>query len=406
MSDGSVLVLGCAATTPHGRDQMRRLAEQARRRKVRLIGADTPANLPAMPPGLVDDVEAFDVHDPAAARVWSTRRAAAGRNVDAVLTFREKCVEPAAAIAEELRLAGNRPEAAHTVRTKDLCREALRAAGFRQPRCAVVPDEPAARRFLAETPPGPWIVKPRDGLGSAGVSLVDRPAGLAGAVGRLTPGVPFLVETYVPGAEFSAEGVLLGGVPTVLALTGKRTGYGFVETAHRIPAALDEATARLARSEVERALRTVGVTRGVFHVEFWVHDGAVTLGELHARPGGDFIHAMVEHTRPGLELYGSLIDDLLGEPAPPLPEQVAAAGADFLILPAGRVRAVHGWDEVLADPDLLAADLAVRPGDLVRPVRDSADRHGVLVVGGDTGQDVDASLRRLRDLLRIDVGES
>jgi hypothetical protein len=39
-------------------------------------------------------------------------------------------------------------------------------------------------------------------------------------------------------------------------------------------------------------------------------------------------------------------------------------------------------------------------------VRDSADRHGVLVVGGDTGQDVDASLRRLRDLLRIDVGES
>lgn len=387
---------------------MRLVSDQARRRKARLIGADTPANLRAMPPGLVDDalvdeIAEFDVHNPEAARAWSAQQTSSGLSVDAVLTFREKCVEPVAAIADELGLAGNHPEVARTIRTKDLCREALRDAGFRQPRCAAVADEAAARRFLAETPPGPWIVKPRDGLGSAGVSLVDRPAQLAGAISRLTPGVPFLIETYVPGAEFSAEGVLLDGEPMVLALTGKRTGDRFVETAHRIPAALDETTARFASAEVARALRAVGVTRGVFHVEFWVHEGVVTLGEIHARPGGDFIHAMVEHTRPGLELYGMLIDDLLGEPAGSVPERTAAAGADFLILPAGRVNAVHGWDEVLADPALLVADLAVRPGDRVGPVRDSGDRHGVLVVGAANSQEVDASLRRLRDRLRIDV---
>jgi glutathione synthase/RimK-type ligase-like ATP-grasp enzyme len=400
VSETTVLVLGCSSTTPHGRDQMRRVSEQARHRGLRLLGADTQANLRAAAPELVDEIVQFDVHDPDAARVWATGRV----NVDAVLTFREMCVESVAAVADELGLAGNDPAAVRTVRNKDLCREALRAAGFRQPLCTVVTDEESARRFLVETAQGPWIVKPRDAMGSTGVSLVEGPESLAAAIEKLAPDAPFIVETFVRGPEFSAEGVLLGGVPVVLALTAKSTGAGFVETGHRTPAALDDAAASAARTEVERALRTVGITRGVFHAEFWVDGNGVVLGEIHVRPGGDFIHAMVEHSRPGLELYGTLVDDLLGNASAPMPEQTAAAGAEFLLLPVGEVRDVQGWTEVCADPSVIAADLTVRPGDRIGQVRGSADRHGVLVVGGADANQVDAALLRLRNLLSVDVG--
>src|SRR5947208_194045 len=79
-------------------------------------------------------------------------------------------------------------------------------------------------------PHGPWVVKPRDGMGSVGVSLVDSVDALPAALDLLPSGVPFLVETFVTGREFSAEGLLVGGRPTVLALTAKTTGAGFVET--------------------------------------------------------------------------------------------------------------------------------------------------------------------------------
>ncbi|MFI9383083.1 ATP-grasp domain-containing protein [Kutzneria sp. NPDC052558] len=394
MADRTLLVLGCASVTPHGRDQMRRLSDQARRRGVHVLGADTAANLAkADLSGLVGESVAVDVHSPAAVREWAATRV----DIGAVLTFREMCVESVAAAAAVLGLAGNDPDVVRTVRTKDLCREALRAQGFHQPSCAVVADLAEAEAFLARTD-GPWVVKPRDGMGSVGVSLVDGVSALPAALELLPAGVPFLIETFVSGPEFSAEGLFVGGRPVVLALTAKTTGAGFVETGHRMPASVESA-----RAEVERAVTAVGLTHGVFHVEFWLDGTEIVLGEVHARPGGDFIHAMVEHVRPGLELYGALMDDLFGEPGFAAPEVRAAAGVEFLVLPEGSVLSVRGWDEVLADPAVIAADLSVRAGDVIGPVRGSADRHGVIVVGGADGPAVERTLRRLADSVSVEV---
>lgn len=399
----SILVLGCASVTPHGRDQMRRLSTQARRRGLRLLGADTEWNLGNAPTllddRLVDAVIPLDAHDPKACRSWA---AGTPEELSAVLTFREMCVEPLADIGEELGLACNSPATVRTLRNKDRCREALRAAGFPQPPALLARDVEDARRFI-ETHPGPWIVKPPAGMGSAGVTKVEQPGGLQPAVDRLEPGAPFLIEGFVHGEEYSTEGVMLGGSPVILALTKKRTSGGFIETGHRIPAPLDGAQADTATQEVTRALRALGVTRGIFHVEFWVADGRVVLGEVHVRPGGDFLHAMVEFTRPGLELYGLLIDDLLGRPVSDPPSPKGAAGAEFLMLPPGTVRSVRGWADVVTDSAVLAADLAVGPGDRIEPVRDSSGRQGVVVVGADSFEAVETALERLLATVCIDV---
>lgn len=150
MADATVLVMGSTVITSWGRDQIRRLSEQARRRGVALIGADTPANLRAARPeelARVDEVVALDVHDPDACRAWAKTRA----GIDAVLTIRELAVYATAVTARELGLPGNDPEAVHRIRNKDLCRERLRDNGFAQPITAVCRSAADAERFIAES---------------------------------------------------------------------------------------------------------------------------------------------------------------------------------------------------------------------------------------------------------------
>ncbi|MCD9145414.1 ATP-grasp domain-containing protein [Streptomyces albireticuli] len=412
MSEATLLVMGNTAMTPWARDQIRRLSEQARRRGVRLLGADTAANLRRAAPeelSLVDEVVALDVYDADACRAW-----AAGRpRVDAVLTIRELSVLPAALTAEALGLPGNDPDAVRRVRNKDLCRKRLREAGLPQPLTALCRDAADAARFMRDTGPGPWIVKPRDGLAGIGVSRVDGPRELPAALARFAAPPPamgplpaspyFLTETFVEGDEYSAEGVVTGGEPQVLALTRKGTADGFVEVSQRVPAGLDGPTAARARDAVGRALTAAGVTRGIFHVEFWVTSSGIVLGELHDRGGGDYIHALVEHTRPGLELYGALIDDLLGDAPRPVPEPAGSARAEFLLAPAGRLRAVRGWEEVARHPAVVAAHLQVTPGDVLGRANDSYSRSGVFVATADTPDGVDTLAAALASRIVFDT---
>ncbi|MBT2385306.1 ATP-grasp domain-containing protein [Streptomyces sp. ISL-11] len=413
MSNGTLLVMGNTAATPWARDQLRRLSEQTRRRGVRLLGADTADNLrraTARDLALVDDALVLDVHDGEACRAWA---AATRPPVDAVVTIRELAVHSTALIAAELKLAGNDPEAVLRIRNKDLCRQRLREAGFPQPLTALCRDAGEAGRFMRGTGPGPWIVKPRDGLAGIGVSLVDGPGQLPAALeafaspppalGPLPPSPYFLIETFVDGEEYSAEGVMTGGVPHVLALTRKGTGPGFVETSQRVPAGLGEPLADEARTAVARALTTVGVTHGIFHVEFWLTASGIVLGELHDRGGGDYIHALVEHTRPGLEFYGTLVDDLLGRVPPPVPAATGSARAEFLLAPPGRLRAVRGWPELVRHPAVVAAHLQVAPGDVIGRARDSYSRSGVLVVGADTPDGADALATALASRIIFDT---
>jgi biotin carboxylase len=412
MPEATLLVVGCTANTPWGRDQIHRLSTEARQRGLRVLGADTPVNLEATgaEQPRMDETVALDVHDVHACRTWAAQNP--GRAA-AVATIRELSVLPAAWLARELGLTGNDPKAVLGIRRKDVCRQRLREAGFPQPRTAECHDVAEAERFLRQTGGGPWVVKPRDGLAGIGVTVIRGPAELATAVAKFDAlpaamrplGRPhsFLVETYVEGDEFSAEGVVLDGRPQVLALTRKGKGDGFVETSHREPAGLDPATAEEAREAVEKALTTVGITHGIFHVEFWTTAEGVVLGELHDRGGGDFIHALVEQVRPGFRLYGALLDDLLGRAPQPVPPSAGAACAQFVLAPSGRLRAVHGWDEVAAHPSVIASHMQLAVGDTVPEATDSYTRPAVFVVGADSPEALDELVTSLSALITFDT---
>ncbi|MFJ6610193.1 ATP-grasp domain-containing protein [Streptomyces sp. NPDC091289] len=384
--------------------------EQARARGLRTHvtnRADTLAATPAVT-AAADTATAVDFARPGDTADWAAGRAADGERPALVFGVREMAQEAVAATAHALELPGNPPAAVRRIRTKDACRAALAAAGFRQPAVRVCRDAAEARAFLAATA-GPWVVKPRDGADSAGVRKVTGPEDLSAALDQLPDrAAPFLVEEFVEGREFSVEGVFAGGGPRVLAVTAKEKlppPY-FVEIGHVLPADLPEDTRRDIEDTVTAALTALELRFGLFHVELWLTGEGIVLGEVHVRVGGGWIHRMLPHVRPGLELYGTVYDDALGLPVD-LPERLPAperaAAARYFAPPAGRVTAIDGWDAVRAHPAVLHAELRVGPGDVVRDFRSGGDRVGAVVVGSATPAEARELARELVASVRFTV---
>jgi hypothetical protein len=401
-----VLVLGGAAApgAQHTHDICLRSLRQLRSRGCHVVLTDTEENLRAAPHlvALAQEAHALDHTDPEACLAWVRARPDRDR-FRAVLGYREVTQVSVAEVAAELNLPGNKPANVRTVRNKDECRTRLAAEGFRQPACRLCHGEGEGLEFLAELG-GSAIVKPRDGAGSAGVSFVrwadEFPVAFSAAAG---PGGAAVVEAFVTGPEYSVEGIWLGEEPHVLAVTEKQIDErSFVEIGHVMPARLGSADLAAVTSEATAALKALGLTTGLFHVECWLTADGPVLGEVHVRQGGDWIHAMLEWCRPGLELYGSWYDDMMGR-AVKLPPLVRGAAVRFVVPRSGNITSVSGWEGIAQEPDVLAASCALTAGRSQGPLSRSSDRQGVLVTGGPTADTASRRAAELLDLLRVEV---
>jgi biotin carboxylase len=396
----TMVLVGGAGAIPIGEDVARHALGQARSRGIvrhQANQAETLEQTPAIAE-LADVSWPLDFLDTAACVAWAKERLAEDCRFDVVIGIRETAQVATAEIAAAIGAPGNPPDAVRTVRNKDLGRAALAAGGFRQPAFRLCAERAEAEELLSRTA-GPWVVKPRDAMGSMGVRKITAPSDLDGAIAALPGPGPFLVEEFVAGQEYSVEGIFLGGQPRVLAVTAKQLldPPTFVEIGHVLPAPIDEAL----RAELERnvtgALTLLGLRFGVFHVELWDTDDGVVLGEVHVRNGGDYIHRLLEHAIPDLELFGAVYDDALGRPIRSSLVPTRGAAVRFLVAPPGRLERVDGWDAVIDHPAVLHAGLTVRPGDTVGAVDDSEGRVGHVVVGADTPEAAAALARELAD---------
>lgn len=401
----TMLLVGGAGPAPLGIDIAVMALEQARSRGMRTHLINQESALAETVPAceIADAVSSLDFEDETASVAWARERIARGERFDVVFTVRELAVITAAEIASAVGVAGNPPNAVRRVRTKDACRAWLEAAGFAQPGVWLCADSGQARAII-ESSPGPWVVKPRDASGSEGVALVTDAAQLEHAVDGLPASQNFLVEEFVHGPEFSVEGMFLSGHPHVLAVTAKDKLPlpTFVEIGHTMPAPIPDAIRMEIEDTVTKALEVVGLRTGLFHVELWLTENGIVLGELHARLGGDYIHRMLHHVIPGLEMFGHVFDDAMGRSTPEL-TLTRAAASRYFSPPPGRLVAIEGWEHVRDHPDVLATELSVRPGDTIKPFLSSDDRVGAVVVGGETPSHASALARHLAGSIQFIV---
>jgi biotin carboxylase len=260
-----------------------------------------------IPPSMLDndavEVHEVDTNDRAAVIALVDKLAERG-DIRGVLPGFEYFVPTAAEVAARLGLPGLTPDVAERVRDKRLMRQALAAAGLDIPRFRV-----ASSRAAVEAAAGeigyPVVVKPPRAAGSVHVSRVEGPEELGAAYDLICSetdldlgnelGREVLIESYLDGPEFSAEGYVVGGVPTVVSITEKLLSAppSFVELGHTVPADMPPARLRELADWAAAVATALGVDNALFHLEFRICGAKPFVIELGARMPGDQIANLV-----------------------------------------------------------------------------------------------------------------
>ncbi|MCB5165693.1 ATP-grasp domain-containing protein [Streptomyces bambusae] len=357
-------------------------------------------------PAYLDEVERHseqlllaDFSDETALRALIAETAQA-HGVDLVLHLgAEASMPPVFAEAEALGLSPNPAAAVRSLNDKAAMRRMLNAAGLSPVDARRAATVCEVREILRDAVL-PVIVKPATLAGSRGVALIRRPEDVDEWAERVCTGAlagPYLVEDYLEGPEFSVETLSAGGVHTVVGITAKQTtgAPGFVETGHVFPAPLAAADRAAVEQLVTDLLDLAGYAFGPAHTEVILTAAGPRIVESQARLGGDRIPLLIQ-TATGFDIEAWIFRALAGEPvAPPAAERYAAI--EFFRLPPGVLASVTPAEQVLAAPDVHALHFPLRTGDRVKPVTDSATRHGYAVVDAATPA---AAAARLAELYR------
>lgn len=337
--------------------------------------------------------------------------------IHAVVAGGEYYVPGAAQLSARLGLPALTPTAVDQVRHKGKMRQAVAEAGLEVPKFVVVSD-PADLEEACAHVGFPAVIKPVDSGGSVHVSRVDSIEETRAALAAMhaEEGLEFdrplthdaILEQYVPGAEFSADGYVRDGEVVVVAVTRKLLGPEprFLELGHLTPAPLDEATRHELASYATGVVNAVGITTGPFHCELRLSEGRPVLMEVAARLPGDKITELMEMAT-GLMLPGKVLADITGadpEHSGAYREPVAkAAGIRFLTAGgAGSYARLEGWDELAAEPWVVASHLLVEPGTGIKT--DEADyscRIAAVVFTADSPEEAHERWAEIGDRVRV-----
>jgi len=354
--------------------------------------------------------------------------------LDGVLSFSESGVIAASLVAQHLGLPGNPPRAALRARNKYLMRQALQGAGLPTPAFHLVQDA-AQIRALLRAEGQPMVLKPISGSSSYGVTRLTPehseaqiaarledvrtyirdyrqhnpqypfefwlpPEGLGiPAAEVLAPEKDFLLEGFIPGQQFSVDGLACGDQVTCLGVIEieriKDASY-FMEYEEWMPTRLGAEGERQIEAVVAQAVRALGLERSCFHCEVKLNPDGVFVLEIAARRGADNIADFLQQVL-DIDIYEEGLRLACGQERHyrNLRPRCYMKMRYFLPPASGTLEAIEGVEEVCADPRVSELELEVAPGDPVLTPPEGYEFLGYLSVRGSTPQEAEATLEEL-----------
>lgn len=316
----------------------------------------------------------------------------------------DRVVPIAGFLNEQLGLPGIDPATARRFTDKLAQRRALEGSGIAMPRYAEARSAAAAAEHAARWG-YPVVIKPKSAQASLGVFKVADADSLAvrfpDALAHATDGA-LLVEEFVNGLEVTVEAFSIEGRCHVLAISEKAHYADNPCVACRLayPARLAPGVLQRLSADAARTVEILGLRQGISHAEYRLRDGVPYLVEAAARGGGNRIASVIVPHVSGVDVYGLLMDALLGRPVS-LPRVAArAAVLEFFDFPAGRVMGIEGIEAARREGRPYELSLDVVPGQSIRGAADDRTRPGFFIVLADERRDADARSARIRALVK------
>ncbi|WP_405616644.1 ATP-grasp domain-containing protein [Streptomyces sp. NBC_01508] len=314
----------------------------------------------------------------------------------------------AAAVAQELGLPYASRRTIELSRDKYEMRRVLRARGLDGTESRVVSDARGIETFAAEYG-YPIVLKPRDGQGKMGFSLLRDAGAVAGALERFetqTPHSEMLVEQFLEGEEYSVEAFSEGGEHQVICVTKKfKDPQTFVEIGHCVPAPVGPDAERAMTDFALQVLDAIEVENGPSHTEIMLGPDGPRVVETHARlPGGAVVNLIDMLT--GVDLDELWIRQLAGDSVRmEVPGKPRGHAASAFAVPKGpgTLRRIHGAAEAAGLPGVALVKLIFEPGTEISDVYDSDSRGAGVLARGDTAEAAVSRSRAAVDLLTFEI---
>ena len=376
------------------------------------VGVISQAPLEDLPPSLRSQVSHWrvvDVLDTAQLHDAVSQLEARLGSVDRLFGAYEQLQVPLAEVREQRGIAGLSVEAAHNFRDKARMKTLLREAGLpcaRHRLAATCDDAVAFAREIGF----PLIVKPPSGAGAQATTKVDDIKALRAAVAAAapTPDRPVLLEEYMTGDEHSFETVSIGGRAVFHSLTHYYPSplevlrNPWIQWCLVLPREVEEPQYDDIRSAAFRALTVLGMDTGLSHMEWFRRpDGSIAISEVAARPPGAQITTVVSraHDFDFVVAWARLM--VFGDFAAP-PRKYAVGAAYLRGQGSGRVKAIHGLDQVQRELGPLVVDAKLPPAG--QAPTGSYEGEGFVILRHPETAVVLQAVHRLISLVRVELG--
>ena len=224
------------------------------------------------------------------------------------------------------------------------------------------------------------------------------------------PDRPVLLEEYVTGDEHSFETVSIDGRAVWHSLTHYYPSplevlrNPWIQWCLILPREVEEPQYDDIRRAAFRALEVLGMETGLSHMEWFRRpppDGTIAISEVAARPPGAQITTVVSraHDFDFVAAWARLM--VFDEFAAP-PRRYAVGAAYLRGQGSGRVKAIHGLDQVQHEIGSLVVDVKLPTAG--QTPTGSYEGEGFVILRHPDTAVVQRALRRLISLVRVELG--
>ncbi|MEE0945210.1 MAG: ATP-grasp domain-containing protein [Acutalibacteraceae bacterium] len=253
----------------------------------------------------------------------------------------------------------------------------------------------------------PCVIKPSDGSGSKGVTLVENEAELENAIEYAFENArfgEFYSEALVKGDEYTVEAFVAEGetyVYCIVKTTFERNENGEISYGHRTPSGLSEETEKIIADEVKKAVKALGIT--MLSVNFDVilseADGKPYIIDCGIRVGQNLIASHFVPLSRGVSVIDRSIDIALGEKADCKPLFNKCIATRLLIYKSGVITEIKPMDDIIGKNGIVDVVMRKGVGDVQKPYKEKSDTCGWVITQGQTPDEAEEKAQKAKKII-------
>ena len=333
-----------------------------------------------------DEYKNIDVLD-----IKSCVEYAKNKKIDGVTTTSATITLPAvSAIAEELGLIGINKQVVDVLRDKYKIKEILYNSGlntygyFSNISTKELYDK-AKKNIIY-----PSVIKPSDGSGSKGISVVYREEDLEKSIRYAMESSrtkDIYIESFIEGEEYGVESFVINGeviIYGVIKQTFKQKN-GKIEYGHCLPSGLPKKIENIIKEEVKRAIIALGIDFGSVNMDIILsNDNKPYIIDVGARVGLNKIAEKIIPYATGVDIFKNTIKACVGENVNMYPKYSKNVASRVIVPKQGKVKNIESFQDINSEKNILDVILTVCPGEDIQEYKTKADACGWVIATGDT----------------------